>query len=133
MMQAAPVAGMHRVHDGPHATKHRAREFASSRKLSSRLAVAAFAGILVFYSTTLRSTGRVIGAIHHAPNATAVALVVGDEPGVNKRSEESVEVAVAGSTVERSDGGAEQSWPAKMPNEGRTKKGRNSRARNIDN
>lgn len=121
---------MKEIHGGLDATKRHAREIASSRKLSSRLAVAAFAGILVFYSTTLRSsTGRAIKAAHHAPNATALALVVGDEPDDDTVSVESMAAVVAAVKAhEESDGGTRLAWPEKMPNDGRTKKGK-SRAR----
>lgn len=94
----------------------------SSRKVSTRLAVAAFAGILVFYTTTLKSTGNAIGAIHHAPiaNSTSAARVF-DGPGDDDElSAEAVAAAATGSAPEGSDGDELLAWPAKKPNEGRT-------------
>eukprot|EP00752_Nemacystus_decipiens_P009859 g8796.t1 len=94
---------------------------ASLRKLSSRLAVATFAGILVLYTTTLRYSGNAVDAIHYAQYAPDITNG-NDHDG--DLSSEALMAAAARSAPERGDDGGEQfAWTVKKPNEGRTHAG----------
>lgn len=120
------------MHEVPHDGQPRgdATNVASLRRLWSRLAVAVFAGILVFYTTNLYYTEKAIVSIYHAPgiitnsSKAAASLAVEDRSDDDDEllAEEAVATAAAGNAPEASDGGGTQRvvWPAKKPNEGRT-------------